>query len=49
MPFEYQPLDHNQPSIRLVHLLPKLSPEGLLQCMISHASTNNSYACLSYV
>lgn len=47
--FQYQPLDHDQPSIRLVHLLPELPPEGLLQCRISHASTNSSYVCLSYV
>lgn len=48
-PFEYQPLDHSQPSIRLIHLLPKLSLEGLIQCRISHGSTSSSYVCLSYV
>lgn len=47
--FQYQPLDHDQPSIRLVHLLPNLSSEGLIQCKISHASTESPYVCLSYV
>ena len=48
-PFQYRPLDHSQSSIRLVHLLPKLSIKGLIQCRISHASINTSYVCLSYV
>lgn len=47
--FKYEPLDHSQPSIRLVHILPMLSPEGLVQCQISHASIQSTYFCLSYV
>lgn len=47
--FLYSPLDHNQRSIRLIHILPRLSDEGLIQCKISHGSTRSSYICLSYV
>lgn len=46
-PFQCQSFDH--PSIRLVHLLPELSPAGLLQCSILRVSNKNCYVCLSYV
>lgn len=48
-PFEYQPLDLTQPSIRLIYILPDLSQEGFLQCRLIHASTSDDYVCLSYV
>lgn len=47
--FQYNSLDHDQPSIRLVHLHPEFSPEGLLQCSITHGSIDDRYVCLSYV
>ena len=47
--FRHYPLDQTQASIRLVHLLPDLSSEGLIQCTISHASMSKTYVCLSYV
>lgn len=47
--FRYKPLDHSQPSIRLVRFLPELSEAGFIQCEISHATTHAYYACLSYV
>ncbi|KAH7075840.1 heterokaryon incompatibility protein-domain-containing protein [Paraphoma chrysanthemicola] len=49
-PFQYEPLDLRQLSIRLVRILPELSKDGLIQCNILHAShTTASYVCLSYV
>lgn len=47
--FRHQPLNHDEPSIRLIHILPQFSKEGLIQCSISHASVNDRYMCLSYV
>ncbi|KAH6633302.1 heterokaryon incompatibility protein-domain-containing protein [Boeremia exigua] len=47
--FRHCPLDQTQASIRLVHLLPNLSPDGLIQCTMSHASLSRTYVCLSYV
>lgn len=32
--YQYNPLDHNQASIRLIQVLPKLSEDGLIQCVI---------------
>lgn len=46
--FQHAPLNHLQQSIRLVYLLPDLSPEGLIRCIIFHASIESPYACLSY-
>lgn len=47
--YEHLPLDHQAPSIRLVRVLPLLSPDGLIQCAIQHASIESTYVCLSYV
>lgn len=48
-PFKHRTLDRTQASIRLLHLAPGLSPEGLIQCIISHSTIPEaSYACLSY-
>lgn len=49
MLFEYEPLDHLSPSIRLLYLLPYLSIEGFISCFICHSSIKTSYDCLSYV
>jgi len=47
-PFKHAPLDHTQPSIRIIKVLPHLSREGLLQCTIAHGTTADDYTCLSY-
>lgn len=47
--FRHQPLDHDRPSLRLVHILNGLSREGLVQCTMHHTTTDASYMCLSYV
>lgn len=47
--FQYQPFDHCKSSIRLTNILPNLSPEGLIQCIMFHASIEHPYICLSYV
>lgn len=46
--FHHEPLDGLRPLIRLVYLLPDLSPEGLIRCIIFDASVDSPYACLSY-
>jgi hypothetical protein len=46
--FAHAPLDHSQPSIRLLRILPELSPNGLIQCHVWHATTDALYMCLSY-
>jgi len=46
--FQHQPLDHNQPSIRLVTIHHGLSPEGLIRCKVTHGTVDSNYACLSY-
>ena len=46
--FKHQPLDLSKPTIRLVHLLPLPSPNGHIQCSISHATIGSTYTCLSY-
>ncbi|KAJ4374639.1 hypothetical protein N0V86_007512 [Didymella sp. IMI 355093] len=47
--FEHERLDTTQPSIRLISIDSNLSPEGLVQGSIHHATTNAQYNCLSYV
>lgn len=46
--FKHQPLDLSKPTIRLVHLLPLPSPNGHIQCSISHATIGSTYTCPSY-
>jgi len=46
--FKHAPLDHTQPSIRIMKVLPNLSPEGFVQCTLTHGSTDDEYTCLSY-
>jgi hypothetical protein len=46
--FRHQPLDHTKSSIRLVNVLPVLSPGGLIQCQIRHTTIDATYVCLSY-
>ncbi|RYN72156.1 hypothetical protein AA0117_g8868 [Alternaria alternata] len=46
--FKHEPLDHTEASIRLVHLLPTLSPRNQIQCSITHATVGAKYTCLSY-
>ena len=50
---EHTLLNYITSPIRLVQILPELSPEGLIQCQISHttvsvAHRHLSYRCLSY-
>jgi hypothetical protein len=47
--FQYQPLNHNTSSIRLLGILPNTSPEGYIQCTLKNATVNAEYTCLSYV
>jgi hypothetical protein len=47
--YEYEPLDQNEESLRLIRLLPTLSKDGLLQCVMVHATIETEYTCLSYV
>jgi hypothetical protein len=49
--FKHDALDHSVPSIRLIQILPKWSPEGYIQCSMRHATldTSTRYGCLSYV
>jgi len=47
-PFKHTPLDHTQPSIRIMKVLPDLSPEGSVQCTLTHGTTDDDYTCLSY-
>jgi len=46
--FRHAPLDHTQPSIRLIEITPGLSADGLITCGISHATIETEYVCLSY-
>jgi hypothetical protein len=46
--FKHEPLDGLCPLIRLVYLLPDLSSERLVRCIIFDASVDSPYACLSY-
>jgi hypothetical protein len=46
--FQHEPLDDRGSSIRLVYLLPNVSQDGLIRCLIFHASISDPYACLSY-
>jgi hypothetical protein len=47
--YEYEPLDQNEESLRLIRLLPTLSKDGLIQCVMVHATIEAEYTCLSYV
>ncbi|KAK7189248.1 HET domain-containing protein [Paraphaeosphaeria sporulosa] len=48
---EHEPLDHSKPSIRLLQVLPSISPGGLLQCRLNNNQTlsESIYTCLSYI
>jgi hypothetical protein len=47
--FRHVPIDHSVASIRLVQVLPELSPCGLIQCTILHTTVDSAlYTCLSY-
>ncbi|KAH7093612.1 heterokaryon incompatibility protein-domain-containing protein [Paraphoma chrysanthemicola] len=48
-PFVHAPLNHQQPSIRLIRVLPNLSKDGLIQCELRHTTIHHTYDCLSYV
>jgi hypothetical protein len=48
-PFQHDPLDRTQRSIRLLTVLPDLSNAGLIQCHIWHDTVDAAYDCLSYV
>jgi hypothetical protein len=47
-PLKHAPLDHTKPSIRIIKVLPSLSREGFVQCVLTHGSTADDYTCLSY-
>jgi hypothetical protein len=46
--FTHTPLDHDQPSIRILKVLPSLSQEGLLQCELANGNISDDFTCLSY-
>ncbi|KAF1973183.1 hypothetical protein BU23DRAFT_589700 [Bimuria novae-zelandiae CBS 107.79] len=46
--FAYKPLDHTTDAIRLVKVLPVLSPEGHLQLELWHSVLLAKYLCVSY-
>jgi hypothetical protein len=45
----HEPLDHSIESIRVLQILPELTVQGMIQCLISHVTTEFPYSCLSYV
>ena len=45
----HERLDLSSNSIRLVRILPELSPMGQIQCRIWHDTTESEYRCLSYM
>jgi hypothetical protein len=47
--FEHEALDYTRGAIRLLRILPNLSPTGIIQCEIWHDSVKAKYDCLSYV
>jgi len=49
--FNHAALDYAPDSIRLIQVIPELSPEGYVQCRIRRAtiSTATTYTCISYV
>ena len=47
--FQHQPLDHGVQSIRVIQILPDLTTDGMIQCHITHTTTQADYSCLSYV
>lgn len=46
--FIHSPLDHTQPSIRLMRILSSTSTQGLLQCHVWPTSVTASHTCISY-
>ena len=46
--FKHEPLDHDQPAIRLVTVSRRLSTEGYIQCFMRRTTIHANYACLSY-
>lgn len=47
--FEYKPLDQEKHSIRLIRVKPELVKTTFLKFELRHATTEEHYACLSYV
>jgi hypothetical protein len=46
--FQHQPLNHSEPSIRLLRVLPD-SPPDTIHCELQHTTVDASFVCLSYV
>ncbi|KAJ8107009.1 hypothetical protein OPT61_g9161 [Boeremia exigua] len=47
--FVHESLNHTEPSIRLLTVLPDLSRDGLIQCSVIHTTIEEApYNCLSY-
>jgi hypothetical protein len=46
--FQYRPLDHSKQLMRLIKILPDLSPDGMIKCEMWHAPIQSRYQCLSY-
>lgn len=46
--YRHQALDTTKRSIRLIKILPELSPEGHIRCHVRHTTIEATYQCLSY-
>jgi hypothetical protein len=46
--FRHERLNYKEQSIRVIEILPDLSPDGFIQCEVRHATTADKYTCLSY-
>lgn len=47
--FIHEPLDYSKQTLRLLRVHPDISPDGLVQCEVCHATVEAEYTCLSYV
>jgi hypothetical protein len=47
--FRHDRLDYEMSSIRILEVLPELSQDGLIQCVIRHSDISDKYCCLSYM
>jgi hypothetical protein len=47
--FIHTPLNRTVQSIIVVQILPDLSPDGLIQCLVTNTTIEADYTCLSYL
>lgn len=46
--FHHEPLDLSIRLIRVLQILPELTQNGIIQCLITHTTVEADYTCLSY-